>query len=234
MPRSNQKKRRSQIHGRKNSMSSSNSYMNATALNNRGVRGERLNGDGKTFTSLTALPRTVTPNPMVYRCVQSYESVGFFSTSVSLPTFFSLRVELDTFDQYASFTALFDQYKIESVEMWIMPQQSDASNVYGGMLNSVIDLDDNNLLTTVAQASDYTSCVTSEATQGHYRHFTPHVAVNLYAGAFGAFGNSKPMWIDAASPNVQHYGVKLACTPTTNIITYDLRVRCVLAFRSVR
>jgi len=142
---------------------------------------------------------------------------------------------LSSFDQATQLAAVFDQYMIESVEIWIMPQFSNASTSnFSGTLLSVIDLDDNNVLSTVAQASDYTSCVTTEVDQGHYRHFVPHVALAAYSGAFSSFANRHHMWIDAASPSVQHYGVKLAASPTGAVCTYDVNIRATLRFRSIR
>jgi hypothetical protein len=173
----------------------------------------------------------------MYQIVQSYTIEQWFATSTSMPTFASFNTALVAFNQLTAFTNLFDQYMIASVELWLMPRETVASSnsYFGGVLHTVVDIDDSALLTSVGQASDYANCVTTEATQGHYRHFIPHVAIAAYSGAFTSFTSKKNVWIDAASPSVEHYGFKVAAGPTGGAsVTYDLNVRCLLKFRNVR
>jgi hypothetical protein len=168
--------------------------------------------------------------------VQSYTLENWFSTSTSTPTFAAFNTALVAFNQASAFTNLFDQYMIASVELWLMPRETIASsaNSFGGVLHSVVDIDDSSVLTTVEQASDYSNCVTTEATQGHYRHFIPHIAMAAYSGAFTQFVSKKNVWIDAASPGVEHYGFKVAANATSSAVHYDLNVKALLKFRNVR
>lgn len=201
----------------------------------KGVRGEILAGDGQTFTSLTALPRTKIPKLMEYRLAQSFSvDSGWFSTSTTVATFTYVNFSLSQSNQASALTDLFDQYMIDGAEVWILPRYSLASNSNNwGTLYSVIDVDDSNLLTSVAQANEYVSCVESEGTQGHYRHLVPHCALAAFSGAFTSYANVKHQWIDAASPNVQHYGIKVAASVTGIALVYDLRIRLSFRFRNV-
>jgi len=72
------------------------------------------------------------------------------------------------------------------------------------------------------------------STDSHYRKFIPHVAVASYSGTFTSFTNEVAPWIDIASPSVQHYGLKTACTPTTAVVQYTARARLSVSFRNVR
>jgi len=207
----------------------------STRSSRHGVRNELLPGDGKTFTALTALPKAVMPRPRTYTISQSYEALSPFTTSTSLNSFLSYTVSLGAVDQSSSLAQVFDQYRIIEAELWLMPRASAAaSNSDGGILSSVIDLDDATLLTQLNQAGDYSSCITSEPTVGHYRRWVPHAAIAAYSGAFTSFANVASPWCDTSYPSVTHYGVKLAASVTAVALVYDINVRLKLQFRSVR
>lgn len=201
----------------------------------KGVRGEILVKDGSTFTSIVALPRIVTPTPKQYSIYQTFSIKSWHTTSAALNTFNAVFIQLAQFGQVSSFIDIFDQYMIDEAEIWISPQVSSAvSSNLGGRFTSVIDLDDATNLTTMDQADQYSSAVQSEISQGHYRHFIPHVALSAYGnGVFTSFANRSHQWIDAASTTVQHYGVKIAVDVNGGTEVYDLRVRCKINFRSV-
>jgi hypothetical protein len=157
-------------------------------------------------------------------------------TSTTLNSFFSFTVSLGAVDQSSSLANLFDQYRIRSAEIWLMPRYSAAAGTgYGGILSSVIDLDDSVLLSQLNQAGDYSSCVTTECTQGHYRHWVPHAATAAYNGALPTgFANMASPWLDTSSPSVTHYGIKLAASVTSSAVVYDINTRLIVEFRSVR
>lgn len=135
--------------------------------------------------------------------------------------------------QYATIASLFDQYRIDTVEFWLIPQQSDNTNCYNpGLLTSVIDFDDDAALTS-QNLAEYQNAIVTSGLDGHYRRFKPHCAMDLYNGSFSAFGNVTSPWIDAASPSVRHYGVKVAITTTSSVLKYDTRVRLHLTVKNV-
>jgi len=200
-----------------------------------GLRKEQLPGDGSTYTLEMAVPRSrFSLESQTFKVLQSFNQQGAFTTNATVPTFAAIHFELDFLDQYAAFGAIFDQYRIDEIEVWIQPQISADVSSGSGLLLSVIDLDDSNVLTSVGQATDYASCVQGPAKTGHFRRFIPRLAVSAYGGSFGAFANRSPMWIDVASPNVQHYGVKLAAPASSTPIIYDIMARYSLSFKCVR
>jgi len=140
-------------------------------------------------------------------------------------------------DQYTSLAAVFDQYRILKVECWIEPRvttvtQAAATNL--GQMASVIDYDDSATLTNFASYLDYQNVFVGGGADGHYRCFSPHAAIAAYSGTFASFANEASPWIDAASPNVQHYGLKACTTVADAAYVYDLRVRYHLELRNVR
>jgi len=200
-----------------------------------GLRGERLAGDGQTFTSLTALPRQISSPPLEYSMYQTTTTKNWLTTSATLPVHTSLNVEFAEINENVALGAIFDQYMIDAVEVWIVPNQTTAGNGgYTGLLYSVIDLDDDTVLTSLTSYGDYANCIVTQMGQGHYRHFVPHIAMSAYQGTFSAYANRKFQWLDANSPNVAHYGIKVGVDFTSTSMSYDLIVKIHVNFRSVR
>jgi len=158
---------------------------------------------------------------------------NLFTSSTTIPTFSATYFILNFLDQVTSLTNVFDQYRVNELEYWIEPLPGAASGA-GGFLYSVIDYDDASNLTSINQACDYTNVISSSASDGHYRRFKPHIAVAAYSGTFTSFTNEDAQWIDSSSINVQHYGIKTACSTTTAAILYTIRVRVHFEMRNVR
>jgi len=200
--------------------------------------GSQLAADGKTFTLETPVPRTLmNRDPRSFILLQSFSGSSYFSTSLTNPTYTSLTVSLSQLDSAGSLTSVFDQYRLLEAEVWLTPQFSaDGAAVQRGQISTVIDYDDTTNLVSFNAASDYGTCVTTSHTCGHYRHFVPHAALAAYAGAFTSYANVASPWLDAASSTVNHYGVKIAATPSlsANIQIFDLNVRLKVELRCVR
>jgi len=200
--------------------------------------GKSVNRDGTVFNVVGRPPLLKVPsNNGIYRMVHSAESLAECVSSTTLSTFTARNFVVSNLGDVTSLAAVFDQYKIERVEVWYTPRHPNASvgpltNM--GLFHTVVDFDDSNVLTTVQQALDYQNGCFSSGADGHYRTWVPHVAVATYSGAFTSFANEEAPWIDAASQNVQHYGVKTAWTVTDTIYTMDLFVRLHTAWRNVR
>jgi len=130
---------------------------------------------------------------------------------------------------------IFDQYRIDEIEEWIFPSLiGNTTQAFSGLLATVVDYDDATVLSTYAQAEDYTNCVHGPASEGHYRRFQPHVAIAAYSGTFTSFSNVVAPWIDLASPSVQHYGLKAAVQPSGVAMGYSTVTRIHVSFRNVR
>jgi hypothetical protein len=108
----------------------------------------------------------------------------------------------------------YDQYRYVAVRFTIVPQ----NNAIGLVTNSttsltplycVIDYDDGTNLTSTAAAEAYNNVVQLNPGESCSRVFKPHMAIGAYTGSFGGFANVPPMWIDAASSGVLHYGIKV-------------------------
>jgi hypothetical protein len=209
--------------------------------NTKGGKGGKSKSSGesaKVFTGSNPPPfiNKYIPSNQPYRITQELNAGTILTTSTTVPTFGATSFSVNSLDQISQLGAVWDQYKIEEIEVWLFSNTMGASTgAQQGLVYSVLDYDDASNLSTIGQAEDYTNVVTMIPTDSIYRRFRPHVAVAAYSGTFTSFSNVEAPWIDFASPNVQHYGLKLAATATAAAVSfYTLQVRYHLAFRNVR
>jgi len=210
--------------------------MSTTGRPRDGLRKELRPGDGQTFTLETALPgSTRTAESRNFTTQQAGVFASAFATSTSTPTFGAIAFNLQNVNQYSALQLIFDQYRLSDIEVWLVPQVSEAVSSASGTLYSVIDLDDSVALTSVSQFGDYSNAVFTPVKTGHYRHFQPHVAIAAYSGAFSSFANVPSPWIDTSSSTVQHFGIKYGSSITTVLsVAFDIYYRFKLEFRNIR
>lgn len=163
---------------------------------------------------------------------------GVLTSSLTVPVFGAFNFAFNQIDDYASFAPVFDQYRIDWVEWLSQPDNTvnaNAATTTNGQLASVVDFDDSNVLSTVGEAFDYNTAVVSTGSFQHYHAFKPRIAVAAYSGAFSSFANQSSQWIDIASPGVQHYGVKVAWSVSTNaVFSQQVFYRLHVSLRSTR
>jgi hypothetical protein len=157
------------------------------------------------------------------------------ATNATAPTYSSQYFSLaNNVPNYAAYTALFDEYMIEKVEIWISPSMSQltsASTVLGDW-STAVDYDDANTPSSLGTVTDKQNSASSTILQAHYHQFEPKFAIGTYSGSFVSFASDRG-WVDCASPNVQHYGIKVACTSTPGGVEYlNSTIRITVAFRS--
>jgi len=196
----------------------------------------------KLYDSPSTLPLIRSSENKVFTIVQTTNDYTLAQAAIT-PSFLSFNFSLDQLPQYTSWTAVFDQYKFDQVQVIIRPMYNavglaSLSTVRVPQLFTVIDYDDNATPSTLAQLQEYSNCkiAVQETT---CCTFAPHMAVAAYSGsAFTDFANLAPSWIDAASPDVKHYGVKMGCDPgvsgQTLLQAWNVSVRYQISFRNIR
>jgi len=144
---------------------------------------------------------------------------------------------LGQLDNATAIQAFFDQWRILQVSVSFEPIFNVwASTTTGqvGLLVTALDYDD---ATSTASSAlrQKESCVINVATQPVRRTVNPHSAVAAYSGSFASYANIAGQWLDSASPNVQHYGVKYALYSSTLTSTnvYNVMARYVIQCRQV-
>lgn len=152
-----------------------------------------------------------------------------FSTSTTVNTYAAFYFALNTFAQYADYTSVFDQYCIVEAVVRIVPDLQASLNTTLSTLITAIDHDDATAPTSVAQVQAHTTCLQT-VNMAQTRLVKPRMAVSAYGSGFGSYMNTTG-YLDSGTPDVQHYGLKLAALPTGNVFTYTLFFEIVVHFR---
>lgn len=123
---------------------------------------------------------------------------------------------------YSEFTSLYDQYRIDWVECKFSFSNNNSSNTSPGTTLPIFylakDYNDskNATVTDLQQYSTQQQWQLGNA-QGRDGIKTiavkPNVDVALFQGLTTGYGRGKPMFVDTSSPDVLHYGVKIAYDP---------------------
>lgn len=126
--------------------------------------------------------------------------------------------QFSNLDVASTLSQVWDQYRIDCIRWTLIPDNNaipiqQTSNTSLSQVYCVIDYDDSSALASANAAKRYDNVAIVEPGESLCRQFQPHIALAAYSGVFTSFGNVAPMWIDTASPSVQHYGVKLFIPP---------------------
>jgi len=200
------------------------------------TKGKTMEGDATLFSLEKPFFPKLSSGDSVYKFTQ-YINIGTSTASTTISTSSAYNFSLNQVDQVSQLTAVFDQYRIDEIEFWLWPKlgaEVASATADQGILASVIDYDDSNLLGSLTAALDYVNVLVSSGRDGHYRRFKPHVAIAAYSGSFSSFANETSPWLDAASPSVQHYGVKTVWTACDAAYSQSIQARLHLSFRNIR
>jgi hypothetical protein len=135
--------------------------------------------------------------------------------STVAPVFATGYLTLDAFPNYTDFTSLFDSYRILQAKVTFVPLAK--GNAVGLPFYTVIDYDDAATPSSTGEMFQYDTLQISSTNDLTERVFYPRVADAQYTGStFTGYGRGEVgKWIDSASPNVQHYGIKYALPVST-------------------
>jgi hypothetical protein len=162
-----------------------------------------------------------------YSVILSFQD--FAVNNTTLPATYQKSIMLSQLSGYADYVSAFDKYRILEVQAECIPNTGGLSATSSSVIDTVIDYDDDSALTSGAQY-EYDSCYSVNSTSSFKRTFIPRAALAAYSGTFTSYAEAKPsQWIDCASPNVNHYGLKMvmgASTPVfALIIIYRVHVQ---------
>lgn len=153
------------------------------------------------------------------------------SATIGITAFAGLTFSVSQFSGAAGLLSVFDQYRFEQLEVWI-ESPTPNSTPSTPELFTAVDLDDGNVPSAVGQIQDHLGSIVSGGFAGHYHKWRPHVAIAAYSGAFTSYSNQVAGWLDSASPNVQHFGLKAAAVSTGSVYSFTYVVRAVISLRS--
>jgi hypothetical protein len=159
------------------------------------------------------------------------QSVVSSSATSGIPMYAAMAFSIGQTSGAAALLATFDQYRIDQIETWFEDPNPNSAVSYPDII-SAVDLDDNNTPTSVGQVQDHAGSLMSAGPGGHYHRWRPHIALAAYSGAFTSYSNVPSMWIDSASPNVQHFGLKVATVSNSGQVAYNVVTRMVVSLRA--
>lgn len=181
------------------------------------------------------IPRGIKWRPtQLFKISQIYDAA--INNSLSTPISVAYSFALSALDQSSTFTSIFDQYRIHNVTLSFKPRVTQATTItsaIGANIYSAIDYDDANIPASLAAIREYQSCQENGPLQSFSRSFTPRCALAAYSGAFTSFANVGNMWLDAGSPNIQHYGLKVWSNMANALQTWDVICEMQCEFRNV-
>lgn len=199
----------------------------------------RVLGDGSVAATQDRFERRTLPGPPTTIPADISRQGYWYRGSTALANFASSAVApvsaayfftLAQLSLASSLAAVFDQYCIVEVTVRFAPSLTqNTTTAIMPIFQSVIDHDDANTL-TAAGASEYASVLETLGNVGHTRVVRPRIDGAVYSGAFTSFDNIRA-YVDCASPNVQHYGVKIVLSAAPTVITYVVMCEYVLHFR---
>jgi len=166
----------------------------------------------------------------------------FCQTVVGFPLASSTTVEVDnsfyfTLGALANatpFETLFDTYRIIGVVVKFFPKNSNVSGtVYAPPLYMAIDYDDNSS-TTLSTLQGYETLKIAPSGSYFERSLVPRISLAAYSGAFTSYAQATMQWLDCASPNILHFGLKYAFPVGTAVSYYDVSYTVTIQFRNTR
>jgi len=183
------------------------------------------------------------------------QRTNFFNTKMFAPVYTATQAvtvttgsqnyQLDQFSGYAAYASVFDQYKIDKVEVRFIPKcisndltvMAAAGTKNVPCLYTCIDHDDSNTPANIAEIMENNSCIVVAPMKEHKRTFKPMIAKAAYSsGAFTGYSASEPDWLDCASDDIEHYGLKWAMdgggVSQTTFQIYDIFISAWVSFRA--
>jgi len=206
------------------------------AKQGRGRKGELR----QVFSNIGDPMKFMRPVPsyrQVYKCVTTYENLAWLSTSSSSEMDLGQAFHLSFMNatELAGYQVLFDQYRIQWVEVMLVPRimMNTGSVQNFGTLVTAVDYD-SSAATTVANVITYTNALITPGVVTHYHSWSPGVTMlaGTSAGGSGsAVAVQQSPWLDLAVTTTPHYGLKIAITATDTSYVFDEYVRLHLEFR---
>lgn len=137
-------------------------------------------------------------------------------------TYKGIEFQLDKTEQYAEISALFDQYRITAIKVDILPrfnvydiQGATSTFTHVPFLLVAVDLDDAATPTDYRDVISKESCRVIDPYKPYSFTFRPKIALSAYGNAgFGQYATGEAsQWINAASDDVEYYGIKMCMMP---------------------
>lgn len=187
-------------------------------------------------------------DPTVHRIKQFLEPVWLqqgvladqFATGSGFPC---LAPTLTQCPGLSAFTSMFDQYRIVNMEVFFYPTRragvvasAPLANVQPPAVCIAADYDDQNVPTLFTQLLEYQNSHMMDPYKPWQTSIVPRSVIGSNNG--NSFPQAPSTWIDIASANQSHYGIKIGVTggayAQTELWSMQISVRLTIDFKQVR
>lgn len=179
-------------------------------------------------------PRRSALTASVRKFVHNFKRTQYLSSAIVVPagssfTFGAYSFVFDAMPSYTDFTALYDMYKINGLKFTLIPRHTEVpigTTAPGGtQVMSVLDFDDDVAPGSINQLCQYANLKQTRGNINHSRYWKPRIKQNVNTvSATAGYEVTKPKWLDLASTDIKHYGIKYAIEQSGVSVVYDLRV----------
>jgi len=170
----------------------------------------------------------------IYWTRQTVTGVNLITTSVSVLTENNYSFVLSSLDDYAALIGIFDQFCIYGVTITMTYGSANTgTSVQSITVCTAIDYDNVANLGSLVLLTDFGTFNQTVLTPGVslVRMVKPCVATAAYTGSFGGFTTAR-MWLDSASPSVNHYGFRTMIPATGAVATVNATFEYIVGFRN--
>lgn len=159
----------------------------------------------------------------------------------------ALSFNLSQLPNYTEFTALFDQYRINKIKVTMYPHADNsqtpvnATNDFIPLIAFCTDTDDSTAPASVDELNQRSNVRYTKFNKPISIWIKPHVDTEIYRSAVTTgYGNIANAWIDSASSDIPHYGLKWAIMGDSetglganSIMKYEIVLQFYCSFRGV-
>lgn len=171
------------------------------------------------------------------------------TTSLLSPTYYGVDFKLSEISDYLSIQQLYDQYRINWVEVTLLPKINSTGQVtvttgltQSGAVATACDFDSSVILNTsssMASMTEYSSFKLTRGTSLHKRKLVPASisAVSNTANGSMVMGGvpQRQVWLDTQQPNVPHYGLRVFVEDSeAYTYSYDIIIKYCISLRCSR
>lgn len=208
---------------------------------------QQMGRSGEDGMGIVNVPRLLKRGDAVQHKAVRTHQLAQIDTNGATDVLYGTYFRLADLDNVTQFTNLYDEYKIEAIEISLVSNITFIPTTGGGNQNShcctvhtAIDYDDGAAPANKAALLSYeTYKLHGAMTPGrvYTRKFVPAVRMGTYDStpAYGSGAVRQLQWLDTASPNVEHFGIKIGLFNGDSNLNASYFLYCTywLAFRKI-
>lgn len=178
-------------------------------------------------------------NNVILRNVVKWFDQGTVTSTSGASGLYAFSFQLADIPDASSFSSIFDQYKIDQVDVTILPLTlpSAPGATYGfALLWCAVDYDDSVAPGSVSSVTNYSNSICVGPGKSANFTFKPKISGDVDQAGTPEASYVTNAWLNCTKSSVPHYGFKIGVTQstTTNLTAWRVLTRYHIGFRSCR